>query len=179
MNYGQLASQVLLQSWGSRKSDVIVAIREREGNTAMSLDITWEQKLSIGQFYGIELKWWPARIAETAMFLVDHQANRELADRVGLAPERLPIRITAHITHANALAVDWRNVLPETTGQTYVFGNPPFIGQYTKTKDQTAKSTHWWPSRTWMTLCVTIFTAASTFALSFGRRARVGSAAVL
>lgn len=65
---------------------MIVAIREREGNTAMSLDITWEQKLSIGQFYGIELNWWPARIAETAMFLVDHQANRELADKVGRAP---------------------------------------------------------------------------------------------
>ena len=42
-----------------------------------------------------------------------------------------------------------------------------------------SKSTHWWPSRAWMILCVTIFTAASTFALSFGRRARVGSAAVL
>lgn len=126
------------------ETDVIVAIREREGNTAMSLDITWEQKLSIGQFYGIELNWWPARIAETAMFLVDHQANRELADRVGLAPERLPITITAHITHGNALAVDWRNVLPETTGQTYVFGNPPFIGQWTKTKEQTADMKHVW-----------------------------------
>ncbi|RUP79193.1 hypothetical protein D8M20_04495 [Corynebacterium propinquum] len=68
------------------ETDVIVAIREREGNTAMSLDITWEQKLSIGQFYGIELNRWPARIAETAMFLVDHQANRELADKVGRAP---------------------------------------------------------------------------------------------
>ena len=126
------------------ETDVIVAIREREGNTAMSLDITWEQKLSIGQFYGIELNWWPARIAETAMFLVDHQANRELADRVGLAPERLPISITAHITHGNALAVDWRNVLPETTGQTYVFGNPPFIGARMKTKEQKADLARVW-----------------------------------
>lgn len=126
------------------ETDIIVAIREREGNTAMSLDITWEQKLSIGQFYGIELNWWPARIAETAMFLVDHQANRELADRVGLAPERLPISITAHITHANALAVDWRNVLPETTGQTYVFGNPPFLGDHTRTKEQLADLQRVW-----------------------------------
>ncbi|WP_409338262.1 DNA methyltransferase [Corynebacterium sp. LK2510] len=118
------------------ETDVIVAIREREGNTGMALDITWEQRLSIGQLYGIELNWWPAKIAETAMFLVDHQANRELADRVGLAPERLPISITAHITHANALSVDWKDILPVATGQTYVFGNPPFIGQYTKTDEQ-------------------------------------------
>lgn len=118
------------------ETDVIVAIREREGNTAMSLDITWEQKLSIGQFYGIELNWWPARIAETAMFLVDHQANRELADRVGLAPERLPITITAHITHGNALRLDWKALLPSDASHTYVFGNPPFLGDHTRDKEQ-------------------------------------------
>ncbi|WP_421629078.1 DNA methyltransferase [Corynebacterium pseudogenitalium] len=129
------------------ETDVIVAIREREGNTAMSLDITWEQKLSIGQFYGIELNWWPARIAETAMFLVDHQANRELADRVGLAPERLPISITAHITHANALAVDWRNVLPEVSGSTYVFGNPPFRGD-ARSKEQQLDLERAWEGKT-------------------------------
>lgn len=126
------------------ETDVIVAIREREGMTDLALDISWEQKLSIGQFYGIELNWWPARIAETAMFLVDHQANRELADRVGLAPDRLPISITAHIEHANALAVDWLEILPETSGMTYIFGNPPFIGQYTKTSEQTEDMRRVW-----------------------------------
>lgn len=126
------------------ETDVIVAIREREGTTDLALDISWEQKLSIGQFYGIELNWWPARIAETAMFLVDHQANRELADRVGLAPDRLPISITAHIEHANALAVDWLEILPETSGMTYIFGNPPFIGQYTKTGEQTEDMRRVW-----------------------------------
>jgi len=126
------------------ETDVIVAIREREGTTDLALDISWEQKLSIGQFYGIELNWWPARIAETAMFLVDHQANRELADRVGLAPDRLPISITAHIKHANALAVDWLEILPETSGMTYIFGNPPFIGQYTKTREQTEDMRRVW-----------------------------------
>ncbi|MCS5480957.1 N-6 DNA methylase, partial [Corynebacterium sp. YIM 101645] len=119
------------------ETDVIVAIRKREGQTGMALDVTWEQKLSIGQFYGFELNWWPAKIAETAMFLVDHQANRELADAIGAAPERLPIKITAHIIHGNALHLDWNAVLPQVS-MTYVFGNPPFIGQYTKTAEQTA-----------------------------------------
>lgn len=118
------------------ETDVIVAIREREENINWSLDISWEQKLSIGQFYGFELNWWPAKIAETAMFLVDHQANRELADRVGMAPERLPISVTAHIHHGNALALNWNEILPQTNGMTYIFGNPPFIGQYTKTASQ-------------------------------------------
>lgn len=109
------------------------------------MDISFDQKLSINQFWGFEINWWPAKIAETAMFLVDHQANLKLAAALGDAPERLPIRITAHIVHANALRLDWAKTLPEPKdGQTFIFGNPPFIGQFTKTKEQTADMKHVW-----------------------------------
>src|SRR5699024_6439695 len=118
------------------ETDIIVAIRQREGLGDFSLDASWEQKLSIGQFYGFELNWWPAKIAETAMFLVDHQANRELALRIGDAPERLPIEITANIRHGNALQIAWDVEIQRVKGQTYIFGNPPFNGQYTKTSEQ-------------------------------------------
>lgn len=126
------------------ETQIIKEIRVREGQTGMALDATLETKLTIGQFHGIEINWWPAKIAETAMFLVDHQANRELAAAVGQAPERLPITITAHIHHANALQVDWKDLFPATSGNTYVFGNPPFIGQYTKTSEQTADMRRVW-----------------------------------
>lgn len=119
------------------ETDLIEEIWRREGLLgSQSVDVSLDQRLSIGQFYGFELGWWPARIAETAMFLVDHQANQELAERIGLAPERLPITITAHIKHANALALNWELAVPEVSGRTYVFGNPPFIGHQTKTKEQ-------------------------------------------
>ncbi|PFG29078.1 methylase [Corynebacterium renale] len=118
------------------ETDIIVEIRKREGQAGMALDVSWEQKLSIGQFYGFELNWWPSEIAKTAMFLVDHQANRELADAIGAAPDRLPIKVTAHITHGNALSFDWQERLPTGAGQTYVFGNPPFIGARLMTKEQ-------------------------------------------
>ena len=121
------------------ETDVIVAIRQRRGETGMSLNIEWEQKLSIGQFYGFELNWWPAKIAETAMFLVDHQANKELANAVGRPPERLPIKITAHIVHGNALQLDWETILPPTASTTFVFGNPPFIGARMMSKQQKAE----------------------------------------
>lgn len=126
------------------ETQIIKEIRSREGQTSMALDATLETKLTIGQFHGIEINWWPAKIAETAMFLVDHQANRELAAAVGQAPERLPITITAHIHHANALQVDWKDLFPATSGNTYVFGNPPFIGQFTKTDEQTADMRRVW-----------------------------------
>lgn len=126
---------------------VIREIRRREGqyspDSHMAIDVTWEQKLSIGQFYGFELNWWPAKIAETAMFLVDHQSNRELAEAIGAAPERLPIKITAHVVHGNALQLEWGEILPEAP-MTYVFGNPPFIGHQTKSKVQRAELKQAW-----------------------------------
>lgn len=120
------------------ETDVLVEKQRRGGEFTASLDISFDQKLSIDQFWGFEINWWPAKIAETAMFLVDHQANLKLAQALGDAPERLPIKITAHIVHGNALQLDWSDTLPEPTGQTFLFGNPPFIGQYTKTKEQAA-----------------------------------------
>lgn len=130
------------------ETEMIVAIREREGSAgSMTFDISWEQKLSIDQFYGFEINWWPAKIAETAMFLVDHQANRELADAIGLAPERLPINITAHIHHSNALQLDWAEILPETSGQNYIFGNPPFRGD-SREKDQQSDLVNAWGTKT-------------------------------
>lgn len=126
------------------ETSVIVEIRRREGQSDMAIDVSWEQKLSIGQFYGFELNWWPAKIAETAMFLVDHQTNRELAEAIGAAPERLPITITAHIVHGNALQLDWADSLPKVAGNTYLFGNPPFIGQKEKNSIQTMDMKRVW-----------------------------------
>nr|DAD81883.1 MAG TPA: MmeI/DNA Complex-protein complex, Restriction-Modification enzyme, Hydrolase-DNA [Siphoviridae sp. ctmHK1] len=129
------------------ETDIIVAIRQRRGETGMSLNIEWEQKLSIGRFYGFELNWWPAKIAETAMFLVDHQANKELANAVGRPPERLPIKITAHIHHGNALQLDWADILPTSAAKTFIFGNPPFLGHATRTAEQAQELRDLWGTK--------------------------------
>lgn len=126
------------------ETDLIVERRKREGTTTGTLDSTLDQMLTIDKFYGFELNWWPAKIAETAMFLVDQQANRELAARTGEAPDRLPIEITATIIHGNALDLDWKQALPEPSGRTFVFGNPPFIGHYTRSSVQTEDMKRAW-----------------------------------
>ncbi|MGU3436706.1 DNA methyltransferase [Actinomycetes bacterium M1A6_2h] len=126
------------------ETSLLVEKQHRGGEFTGMLDVTLGQKLTIDRFYGFEINWWPAKIAETAMFLVDHQANQRLAQAIGQAPDRLPITITAHISHGNALTLDWAEVLPEPAGQTFIFGNPPFIGQYTKTAEQTADMKRVW-----------------------------------
>lgn len=116
--------------------DLLLRLRELEGAVGQfSLSGEGELKVSLNQFHGIEINWWPAKIAEVAMFLVDHQANREMALRLGQAPDRLPIKIAPKIVHANALSIDWRTVL-EPTDATLVFGNPPFVGHKEREKVQ-------------------------------------------
>ncbi|HRZ18272.1 MAG TPA: class I SAM-dependent DNA methyltransferase, partial [Candidatus Hydrogenedentes bacterium] len=91
------------------------------------MDIRQMASVDVDQFFGIELMEWPARIAEVAMWLMDHQMNLELSGAFGEYVVRLPLRRSAHIAITNALRCDWSEVLPP--GEcSYVLGNPPFVG---------------------------------------------------
>jgi hypothetical protein len=108
--------------------DILVRLQDLTGQSQLALDATLGLRVSPSQFYGIEYEEWPARIAEAAMFLIDHQANQILARRFGQAPDRLPISTTATIVHANALRIRWDEVVPGFDSQTMVMSNPPFLG---------------------------------------------------
>ena len=84
------------------------------------LDISQLCKVSVSQFYGIEIEPFPAEIAKVALWLMDHLCNMEVADRFGQYFARIPIKDAPHIVCANALTTDW----PRTD---YIMGNPPFL----------------------------------------------------
>lgn len=102
-------------------------IQARYGDNPTEADIRAEARLNVGQFYGIEIAEWPVRIAEVAMWLMDHQMNAELFERFGQVKATTPLTRSPHICHANALRIDWNDVLP-VDQCTFVFGNPPFVG---------------------------------------------------
>lgn len=113
-----------------RKAELQILIhldRLAGAETQLTTDPTLGLAVSLDQFSGIEIEEWPARIAETAMFLADHQANMELAKTFGEAPDRLPITSQSNIVIANALRRDWSEVC-KIGHQTFIFGNPPFGG---------------------------------------------------
>jgi len=114
---------------------ILTRIADLRRDTQMHLDVSNMVRVRLSHFYGIEVEEWPARIAETAMFLVDQQANHELAITFGNAPDRLPIMNAVNITVANALRTDWESVLPAAECS-YVVGNPPFIGMSLMTSEQ-------------------------------------------
>ena len=121
--------------------DLELAIMERlqqiTGDQAM-LMANVGLKVTLDHFYGIEIDEWPARIAETAMFLIDRQCDLKLTASLGWAPDRLPIQEQATIVVGNALKLDWSAVCPATE-DTVVAGNPPFLGDHTRTGEQLAE----------------------------------------
>ncbi|WP_230260805.1 DNA methyltransferase [Micrococcus luteus] len=119
---------------------ILVRLQELSGKqvqTSLVMDEDERVRVRMSHFNGIELEEWPATIARTAMFLVNHQANQDMSLKIGVSPEQLPLTESAHIVVGNALRLDWNEVVPASE-HVYVMGNPPFIGQYTKTAEQTA-----------------------------------------
>ncbi|MCG3199878.1 MAG: hypothetical protein GHCLOJNM_04406 [bacterium] len=92
-------------------------------------------KVDVDQMYGIEIEEWPARIAEVAMWLIDHQMNERVGEVFGSPVLRLPLKKSAKIVIGNALRIDWNEVLPAAMCS-YVMGNPPFVGGKFQTEAQ-------------------------------------------
>ena len=94
--------------------------------------------IDVDQFYGIEIGEFPARIAETALWMMDHIMNNRLTLELGQAYARIPLEKAPHIVHGDALEMDWAELLPPEQCS-FVFGNPPFVGakfQTTAQRDQ-------------------------------------------
>lgn len=89
-------------------------------------EIIW---LDVDMMCGIEYEEFPARIAEVAMWLIDHQMNMQISNEFGQYFVRLPLKKSAKIVHGNALQTDWESVVPKNE-LSYILGNPPFIGKH-------------------------------------------------
>jgi len=110
----ELKLMARLQELQGRQGDVFLDGR-------MGLSVTLEQ------FHGIEINEWSSQIATVAMYLADHQANLEMEEITGFAPNAFPLNLSANIVHQNALRIDWRDVV-EVSSRTFILGNPPFYG---------------------------------------------------
>ena len=91
------------------------------------LDISQILWIDVDQFNGIEYEEFPARIAEVAMWLIDHQMNMLVSSEFGQYFVRLPLKKSAKIIHADALETEWEYVVSKNE-LSYIIGNPPFIG---------------------------------------------------
>jgi len=102
------------------------------------LEISQLIKLNVDMMYGIEIEEFPARIAEVAMWLIDHQMNIKVSNEFGQYLTRIPLKKSANIHNANALKLDWNEVVSKNE-LNYIIGNPPFIGSNIMTAKQRAE----------------------------------------
>ena len=92
-------------------------------------------KVSIEQFYGIEINDFAVNVAKTAMWIAESQMRDETARMITLEDDFLPLTRQTHIHHGNALRTEWSDIVkPEEL--TYIVGNPPFLGYSNQSKEQ-------------------------------------------
>ncbi len=104
--------------------DLLKALRK---NSQLTLDVTQMCKIDVDQFYGVEIGEFAARIAEVALWMMDHIMNNRLSLEFGESYARIPIEKSPHIYHSDALEIDWESLLaPEACS--FILGNPPFGG---------------------------------------------------
>lgn len=109
-----------------------------EFQTEFSLEeINRLSRVDVDQMFGIEIKEWPVRISEVALWLMDHQMNLKVSETFGQLYQRLPLRKRPHIVYGNALRLNWKDVIPSEECS-YILGNPPFVGAKLQSDEQRA-----------------------------------------
>ncbi len=109
------------------ENELIELLFSKGGQSRGLLDVSTLSRVRVSQFYGIEIDESAAHIARVALWITDHQMNLETAERFGTTRPTVPLVDSPNIHHANALRVDWADVLPPERCS-YVLGNPPFVG---------------------------------------------------
>ena len=84
-------------------------------------------RVSIQQFYGIEINDFAAAVAKTALWIAESQMMKETEELVHIQLDFLPLKTYTNIKECSALDIDWNNVVPAYR-LSYLMGNPPFVG---------------------------------------------------
>lgn len=92
-------------------------------------------KVSISQFYGIEINDFAVNVAKTALWIAENQMMKETENIIHMDLDFLPLKTNAYIVEGNALRMDWQDIIAKEK-LNYIMGNPPFIGARLMNKAQ-------------------------------------------
>ena len=92
-------------------------------------------KVSIGQFYGIEINDFAVTVAKTALWIAESQMMHETEEILHINLDFLPLKSYTNIIEGNALRIDWNDVIDKSE-LNYIMGNPPFVGLSLRNEEQ-------------------------------------------
>ncbi len=107
----------------------ILVLQELDKTGQLVTDISTIIQVDVNQFAGIEYDEFAVRVAEVAMWLIDHQMNIKVSNTFGQYFVRLPLKKSAKIVNGNALRIDWEEVISKEK-LNFILGNPPFVGHH-------------------------------------------------
>ncbi|HBK25054.1 MAG TPA: SAM-dependent methyltransferase, partial [Planktothrix sp. UBA10369] len=107
----------------------ILILLELNKTGQLVTDISSIIQVDVDQFAGIEYDEFAVRVAEVAMWLIDHQMNLKVSNEFGQYFVRLPLKKSAKIVHGNSLRIDWDSVVAKEK-LNFILGNPPFVGHH-------------------------------------------------
>ncbi|MFN6306176.1 MAG: DNA methyltransferase, partial [Microcystis sp.] len=119
----------------------ILVLQELDKTGQLVTDISTIIQVDVNQFAGIEYDEFAVRVAEVAMWLIDHQMNVKVSNTFGQYFVRLPLKKAAKIVHGNALRIDWEEIISKEK-LNFILGNPPFVGKQLQNADQKADMNH-------------------------------------
>ena len=93
-------------------------------------------KVSIQQFFGVEINDFACTVAMTALWIAELQMIQETQEIIHRDLNFLPLKSYANIIEGNALRLDWKNILPPDVN--FIMGNPPFVGYSFQSQEQKA-----------------------------------------
>ena len=111
-----------------RDLEILILLELNKGGQLVT-DVNSIIQVDVDQFAGIEYDEFAVRVAEVAMWLIDHQMNVKVSNEFGQYFVRLPLKKAAKIVHGNSLRIDWESVVAKEK-LNFILGNPPFIGHH-------------------------------------------------
>lgn len=128
---------------GNFLTETYISLRKLENEILYELQkgqvtlgaVTNPIKVSIKQFYGIEINDFAVTVAKTALWIAESQMMKKTEDIVHMDLDFLPLKTYANIVESNALRINWEDIIPKEK-LNYIMGNPPFVGYSLQTKEQ-------------------------------------------
>ena len=113
------------------------AIAERFSGQQAFGDVFEENpiRVSIDQFYGIEINDFAVTVARTALWIAEAQMLEETEEIIRSQIEFFPLKTNAYIVEGNALQMEWDKVVAKDK-LNFIMGNPPFVGYAYQSKSQ-------------------------------------------
>ena len=117
-----------------KKLEIEILNRIKEITTAFAFPFS---RISLSQFYGIELDDFACEVATLSLWLAEHQMNVNFREVFGAGNPTLPLKESGKIICGNATRLNWEEICPKDEGkEIYILGNPPYLGARVQSEQQ-------------------------------------------